>query len=1303
MPFKSVAQRRYLHAKHPEIAARWEAEEKKKGKVSKSRQSIARDVTTTAVDQSRSLIASAPDLKKKTAASKRRLRKVKGRFTKAYTPTSTDPLFNHQAAEKAFNLVMKMDDETAEMFTHIVVSDLMEQDISKNLETIQKAIDVVFEKRMEMVKKAIVRTAQTTDDPTVLEYAKALRRVEEFGKAERNQYFYGAPWEESNYRRDPGGRFSAKVTHTMANPLRKETAETAIGSYGPEGLTNEQRAQYQDEYRQVASFLANVGQMGAGDSDVVYHLRDRAGHQYTQKHNAGMPTAMLENPDTQLVAMEAKPLTLNAGGAAWGMAGSMTPETMERIGNTFQDRTSTGAMQGPVPTFTGGWETAGNARESNSRLFNRLESSGSFLSDVAPKGSKAQIAGKFGQIVGQYGPEAEKVIGPTARKTGYRYRGTEKIPDEELVSVYGRQIADAKRYGITEKEADKRLAGFGTTREQARGDFTSFQTRRATGSNKEPVPFEAGAPEPSQISRYRAYEQGLESRKPTWAEQGAGSAVVADYLRRKVPSKELYKLHMEAGNTPPSEGIIINKDGQLAVQAVGYGDDHYLPFNLKNLSSLKGGEYIRNRSVGGLTAEDVYTGLITGARRVTVVSRSGTFSMEFAPDFRGGRRHNDKARRMTNRYEQLLDAVQSGQVDRAQVPKVWKDAIKNEVLTDPYYANVPKTLQRQEINNRIKEFKENPEIEGRDEDRAEKLSLDMEARAARGEIPEYTAKEFRRQVFNSLFDMKEVRFRLNGIGYEAALNSLQEQFPYYITDVNTNPTRDKETPEFEMDLGYVEPGRNRPTKARAGLHGTEDNKGEKFSASQVDYQRGKTGKEAWKAGAPAAAAAAARPGETAPTTDAERTAQQARERRDIAHNERVRSEAEDNAVMIRAAIMRGTTDVVEGGGAMPPFMRMEEPRFREWLSASPANEKEFNDHVESNKDRWSQTGAGGIPSFGRDYEKYSQARGKLFRTEFTRSLGSQFPSTPYSFRTVAPLEGESKEVYHGGARLTDVQHAINELSNKTPLFTTSKPLRDLSDAEMGAEVKRIKTLREMRNTTPPSSIEDVLKENLDLTAPTGEAPSGSGRLGGALTSNKTLDDHLERIHRVRYLREMEKEAQGAGAATAGFARGGTSGGGGGATPEATPESGGGGSYTPPSQTQARRAAKKTASPPQAPQLGGQAPASTGAGQAGGNLVKLKPAQHPARIELKQKFDSSHKQLREEIKNNPDLAVKALSQNQKNALEAVYNGITRDDSTITHDKIHEEIYKIIPNDPVMATDVAGMLGYGPAPVATSRNT
>ena len=1106
MPYKSDAQRRFMHARHPGIAAKWDAEiRSKKKKVSKAHSNkTLKKIIEAGTDIGRDLVQSGPEMQKKIEEQRRRMKK-RGRVKKAYEPVSDDPMFNYRAAEQAFNLVMKMDDETAEMFTMVVVSDALETDISKNLDTIQRALNKTFDNRIEMVKKALIRTAQTTDDETVVEYAKALREIEEFTKAERNQYYYGAQFEENDYRRDPGtGRFMVKVKPTMTKPFNENQAQAIIGSYGPEKMTRAQRTRYQDEYRQVAAFLGGVGGIGQpGDMDVVYHLRDKAGNRFAQVSNSNVPPKeILENPDTQLVALEAKPVGLTAGGAAYGLMGGMSGEAVARTNRIFSDKRDEG-----INRLSTQWDQAGTSTEQNRRLFDRLNASGSFLNTAAPPGSKAQLAGKFAQIVGQYGPEAERVIGPSARKTAYRYRGTEKAPEETLVRAYGREIQDAKKYGVTEAEADKRLLGFGTRREVMRGDFVGPR-RTMTGAREqrgEPV-----TPSINQMGRERAGEAQMMLREPSWAERGQGSALVAEYLRRKLPDKHLYKLHIAAGNTPPSEGVIIDDEGRLSAQAVGYGDDHYVPFNLKNLKALKGGEYIRNRSMGGLTAEDVYTGLVSGARRVTVVSRSGTFSMEFEPDFRGGRRHNDKARRMTQRYEQLLDAVQSGQVDRQNIPKIWKDAIKAEVLNDEYYRNAPKAQQQDEIENRLKEFKENPKIEGRDEDRAESMASAMEEKAARGEVSEQDAKDFRTQVFNELYNMKEVRFRLNGIGYEAALKSLQEQFPYYIKDVKTRPTRDEDLLEFGLDEGYVEPGRNRPTKARAGLFGTGLEDSSKHSAALADYQRGKAGKGGFRqieAGATQEGTAA----KTGFTNKVDVTRQKAN---DLIAREGQRKAAGDNAVAIRDLIRRGIgDDNFVGGGSKPEFMDMNDDRFREWIAEKPENDRAFHQFVEDNASRWSNTelGGGGIGGFGMAYERYKTARGKLNQQPYSRELGGHLPSIPYTFAH------KPENAYHAGARPSEIDYELQQLNKKTNLLTNNKPVGDLTDAEMSAEIERVKTMREMRRQG--LSVDDALEANRR------DNPGRPvERLKEVVKDDKAMDDHLERIHQARYLREMKKQA-----------------------------------------------------------------------------------------------------------------------------------------------------------------------------------
>ena len=239
--------------------------------------------------------------------------------------------------------------------------------------------------------------------------------------------------------------------------------------------------------------------------------------------------------------------------------------------------------------------------------------------------------------------------------------------------------------------------------------------------------------------------------------------------------------------------------------------------------------------MGGLTSEDIYTGLISGARQVTVTSRSGTYTMTFEPDFRGGRRHSDKARRMTRRYEQLLDAVQSQQVDRIDIDPEMRLQIENEVKEEMPVGSGSgwrRSDQQDAIRERIDEFKENPYITEQDEKRADAI---INARAHGASEPERA--KIRAQVMDDLMDQKETKFRLNSAGYKAALDALQEQFPYYISKPRWTPPKDAEKKiDTALDRGYVEPGRNRPTSAKAGLYGTVKGKSGKFSAAEADYQ-----------------------------------------------------------------------------------------------------------------------------------------------------------------------------------------------------------------------------------------------------------------------------------------------------------------------------------------------------------------------------------------------------------------------------------------------------------------------------------
>lgn len=176
-------------------------------------------------------------------------------------------------------------------------------------------------------------------------------------------------------------------------------------------------------------------------------------------------------------------------------------------------------------------------------------------------------------------------------------------------------------------------------------------------------------------------------------------ARLAGRLSEKLPSLAQIDVLLKTGSTPPSEGFLLDKNGKVVQQAVGVADDHYIPFNLKQLGRLKGGSYVRSRAFGGPTTEDIYTGLMMGAERVTVVSRNGTFTVNFAG--RTGEsvsaRYGLQQKQMVKRYGKLLDAIQSGKIKDPNDPstnlkldgKGYEVALKAMVTQFPYHLKDP--------------------------------------------------------------------------------------------------------------------------------------------------------------------------------------------------------------------------------------------------------------------------------------------------------------------------------------------------------------------------------------------------------------------------------------------------------------------------------------------------------------------------------------------------------------------------------------------------------------------------------------
>ena len=1145
IPYKSEKQRRFMESQHPEIARRW----RKKGHAYVQKDAsgkggwakplaigiggsvvggaVANQIPAVRIDRKKKKVrikATPNDPRAKIQFEK------KGKISKLLVPPHDDPFFNQAAAQKMFDLVMKMDDDTAEVFCYVVASDLLEQEVEKNRVTLQKHLDEVIEKRLTDLKKATLRAVSKGMDNPV-PYAQALAMFESLIKKDDDEI---PNWEfERKIKRDPStGRFRIKFTdQPLPKPMPEKTAEAmkieGVKASKYKNLSAKDKARYQHQYLQIANYLDAVNASTGGDHQTLVHFKnDRTGETWAERSVSTKPMTTMMDKDVRAIAAETVPEGLKVGGVAFSLAGA-TGRTMDSQSVEALNRAGDKSGQ-----WTKDWVKDTGSQNQNARLYSRTQTLGQVASTIGPDGGKLQLAGAMAEIVGQYGPQAEEVLGPSARKTAYRYRGTERTPDKRLISMYDQAIKHNKRVGPIDPWAEREEAQLRTSRGAGKQPFGSETGVRAKSPRATGKPGVTPA-----ITQMVADRESRDSRAPEWRERELGRAAVSQYLTEKLPSKRNYKLQLASGNTPPSEGVIINSKGQIVTQAVGYGDDHYLPFNLKNLKGLKGGEYVRNRSVGGLTSEDVYTGLISGARRVTVVSRSGTFTMEFKPDFRGGRRHNDKARRMTRRYEQILDAVQSEQVERGTVPPTWRKVIEDEVRGE-YPAGTSPRLIRAEIDNRLTEFKANPQIDGRDLDRAEAAISRFEEQAKQGLVSRQDAADYRKQIHGELKELKEIHFRLNGVGYTAALDSLREQFPYYI-DAAAIP-KEEELEEYEHDLGYVEPARVRPTGASAGWYGTNHKVSGKFSAAHADYQRGLPGtpapprpykKEGYSTGASSSTSSSSSGGGGV-RSDRDKTRDKLAEALEQTEG---REQVKNKSVALQQAI-KNNQIAAPTNEATPAWWGLDENEMRAHLD-EPGNLDRFHTWVAAKSDRLATT------DVSRHLVEYQNARRRTSGgTTFEAKHANTWLAAPYKFV-------DNHEAYRPSPDPVAVQIEINRLDGSDVSLKHGQPLSTLTDQQLREEFELAKGMREaMRSSkTYGTPAQDAFGGRL--------ANPGSGFASKFFSDDQGALNHLENIHRMRYLKTKRGPMPGGGS-NGGAGPASASGGGGGSAPPTGPASSG---------------------------------------------------------------------------------------------------------------------------------------------------
>lgn len=425
------------------------------------------------------------------------------------------------------------------------------------------------------------------------------------------------------------------------------------------------------------------------------------------------------------------------------------------------------------------------------RTFSSIGTAGALASGLGtvaggfgvPGASSVKMAGEAAKLASDLGPNAEKLVGPSVRRAKYRTQGVERKIDPQLTKLTRVNLESAKMGVLDEmsprKKAEVKLA-------IARG------------------------------------EKNLDQYLDQSTRESTNVQAATQYLYGRLPDLRNNTLRAKSGKIAPSEGVIIDADGKIAHQSVGIAEDHYLPFSSKNLKSLKGGSYVRTRTLGGPTAEDLRTGLQTGARTMIVASHSGIFRVDFDDDFVGNARKSSRAKQMVDRYEKLLDAVQSKQVERQPLSAVERMDIEDEVDREMQLAGgLYNDRDRQQmIQDKVKEAISRPRLT-----REEEKEISERARSGFSEAELSTdqaqrqIKRIERGMRNAMLERKGERmYRLNGRGYHDALRTLEDEFPYFLNVQDL--VQPDDTPGMNQeDTGYVKARFLHPEAEQHGYYG----------------------------------------------------------------------------------------------------------------------------------------------------------------------------------------------------------------------------------------------------------------------------------------------------------------------------------------------------------------------------------------------------------------------------------------------------------------------------------------------------
>lgn len=649
--------------------------------------------------------------------------------------------FNRPVAQIIYKALSSMDADEAVALSTLILADILADELLVHSDELNRVTKRITAERIEVVKREMARTvvakARRGEDPSealqLLEKAFTLpggltvgwnkQHTEPTGGQEHAARVQRA---EKQLRDLSSGRFVQEhidIAHDdMLVPPDAMLARHGITPVQLANMDPADKARFYQAYEQTEALIGPY--RGLPPNQAYLHVIREHGTS-PNGHIVGIPAGKLphelfdpNHPEGKVVAVKVSkvPSTDAAGGtfdvfSALGANGATSANLARQFNGGI-------ATKSTLQTYLD--STKGQASDEftpSQRVFRHMSAGANLLSSTlgptAPPQAKLALA--VAHHVGELGPVAQQVVGPTLDRAAYRYRGTERKPDPRLVQAFANNYGkNSQRMLDANSEIDTALIDRDRQLGQNRASHSERDGEVIRIRDRANAALKAGKitrKNHAEIIRAANIEQAAARKRLTDADRmteadyterhalgvieqkragdelkafqanravagttkdGVWSAgPVLDYfIHHRLAKPELNDLQLKSGVVPPSEGALIDRNGKLSHQTVGYGDDHYLPFTLKNLRHLRGGEYIRTRTFGGPTTEDIHAGLMFGAKRLTVVSNSGIYTVTFDPTFKGGRRYNDKAMRMTGRYAHLLDALAGGKVGETLDPGV---------------------------------------------------------------------------------------------------------------------------------------------------------------------------------------------------------------------------------------------------------------------------------------------------------------------------------------------------------------------------------------------------------------------------------------------------------------------------------------------------------------------------------------------------------------------------------------------------------------------------------------------------------